>query len=937
MPDDVVPSVPREGRLAWARLANDVTDVLATSRGLPEAAAGLLRSFASRLGAEEAALWVLDPTRDVLACTRTWTRGTDSTSELAPGERVLPAIETGVVGRAWARRIPTWTADLPEETSPAAGRGRSPKPAGEALAIPIAYGTVLHGVLELTRREFPAPTEDDRAVAAALGKQVGQFAAREEALRELHRSRRELADVFENAPVGLHLMDLKGRVLRANRAELELLGVTREELTGRLWRDFHVEPADADDLLARLAKAGSGPVGTADVRLRCKDGSVKRVRVDANVLLDEGRPVHVRTFVRDVTRVHETEAALRAGEERWRRLVEGAREYALHGLDPDGRVTGWNSGAQRLYGWGEGEVLSRDFALSFVPEDREDDVPARMLRLAADEGEFRHEGWRVRKDGSRFWAEVVYSALRDESGRLSGISQLTRDVSERRRLEALRRKGAEMESENRGVLEAGRLTSELMHSVLETVERPASEIQTAAARLRHGLDGAAGGDVDALLAGVASLRGALEALEETAAASRAPAGEEVPVDLLRLATETRDVFREEATARRLRVEVDVDPSLTGVVGDPVRIRQVLYNYLSNAIKFSRERGRVALRVLPEGDSRFRIEVEDSGLGIPTEDLARVWLGRKGADASGASGVGLPATKRIVEDQGGRVAVQSSLGRGSVFSAVLSRAPQASRAEEPAARPATETRRALVVSENPATRAGVSWALGHAGFEAATASQAEEAVDVLREERFDAVAVDLTLGGMGAVDFVATVRGGGASRDVPWVLAAVASSQAGAACLAVSDVLPRPAPADRLFASLERLHVPRGRRGTVVVVDGDVALLAGAKRTLELLGYEAAAEPDGDAALRACAEAAPSAVVLSPFLLGMDPFTFLRHLRQMPGLSRTPVVLLAPRTLEEAQVAALAEAAAVDRGWTRALRHDEAPPAGPRPLRSGDGE
>jgi PAS domain S-box-containing protein len=917
MPDDSASPPRREARVSWARIADEVTDVLATARGLPEAAPGLLRSFGGAVGAATAALWVLDPARDVLECIRTWTRGTDSTSACAPGERVLPAIEVGVVGRAWARRFPTWSVDLPAGGAPAAG-GRRVKAVGaeSSLAVPIVYGNVLHGVLELTGDGLPTPGDEDRAAAAALGKQLGQFAAREAALHDLHRSRKELADVFENAPVGLHLMSLDGRILRANRAELEMLGVTREDLTGRRWRDFHVDPKVADDLLARLARAGAEPVGTSDVLLHGKNGAVVRVRVDANVLLDDGRPVHVRTFVRDVTRVHETEAALRAGEERWRRLVEGAREYGLHGLDPEGRVTDWNSGAQRLYGWEEGEVRGKDFALSFVPEDRGDDVPARMLRLAADEGEFRHEGWRLRRDGSRFWAEVVYSALRDEAGRLAGISQLTRDVSERRRLEALRRKGAEMESENRGVLEAGRVTAELMRAVLETVERPVSEIRAAATRLRNA--DARGGDMDALFAGVASLRSALDALEETGAGARTPAGEGVPVDLLRLATETRDVFREEATARRLRVEVDVDPGLTGVVGDPVRIRQVLYNFLSNAIKFSRERGRVALRLSPEGDSRFRVEVEDSGLGIPADDLPRVWVGRTGADAAGASGVGLPATKRIVEDQGGRVAVQSTLGRGSVFSAVLPRTPAARVAEEPAARPGAEPRRALVVSGNPATRAGVSWALGHAGFEAATASEAEEAVDLLREERFDAVAVDLALPGMGAVDFLGTVRGGGASRDVPWVLAAVGASQAGAACLAVQDLLPRPAPADRLFASLERLRVPRGKRGTVVVVDADVGLLAGAKRTLELLGYEATAEPDGDAALRACAESPPSAVVLSPFLLGMDPFTFLRHLRQMPGLSRTPVVLISPRTVDEPQLQTLAEAAAGDRGWSRVL-------------------
>ena len=148
------------------------------------------------------------------------------------------------------------------------------------------------------------------------------------------------------------------------------------------------------------------------------------------MLRDDAGIVHVRTFVRDVTDAQAAAEALQASEERYRRLVEGAREYSLHGLDVEGRVTTWNSGAERLFGYRDADVLGRDFSLSMTPEDRADDVASRILQLAADEGEFRHEGFRVRKDGSRFWAEVVYSAMRDEAGVLVGISQLSRDVSD---------------------------------------------------------------------------------------------------------------------------------------------------------------------------------------------------------------------------------------------------------------------------------------------------------------------------------------------------------------------------------------------------------------------------------------------------------------------------------------------------------------------------
>src|SRR5204863_5461604 len=165
-------------------------------------------------------------------------------------------------------------------------------------------------------------------------------------------------------------------------------------------------------------------------------------------------------------------------------------------------------------------------------------------------------------------------------------------------------------------------------------------------------------------------------------------------------------------------------------------------------------------------------------------------------------------------------------------------------------------------------------------------------------------IDLLLGGIGALDLVATMRSEGGNRDVRSILAVVGTGGAGASCLAVSELLPRPAPADRLFAALERARVPRGRRGAVVAVDGDLKALEATKTTLSVLGYDVTAEPAGDAGLRACAESTPAAVILSPFLHGMDPFAFLRHLRLLPKLADVSVFLLAPRELSEPQVASL---------------------------------
>ena len=448
------------------------------------------------------------------------------------------------------------------------------------------------------------------------------------------RSRRELRDLFENAPVGVHLQDRGGRILRANAAELAIFGHRRERYVGRPWREFHVDPSAADELLERLIAAAPGePVANFEARMTCADGSVKWVRVNANVLWDGDEFVHVRAFTRDVTAVKEAEAALRASEERSRRLVEGARDYSIHAIDAQGRVTAWNAAARGLYGGQEPHGRGPPSARSFSPEDVAADLPGRVLRAAAEEGRFRHEAWRARKDGSRFLAEVVHTALRDSEGRLEGFSVLTRDATQRERLESLRRETADLVAANRSVVAASRHRAEVLRSLSEGLRAPARSLAGVVDRLEA--SGAAADLLAALRAGVGDLSRAVEGLEDLLSTPSAGVGSEPePVDLLHQAAEARDLLRDAADARRVHVDLDVDPSLRGaggIVADPALLRQVLFNLLSNAVRVSRERGKVALRLLPEGPDRFRVEVEDSGLGLSPDVARRAFGERVAAD------------------------------------------------------------------------------------------------------------------------------------------------------------------------------------------------------------------------------------------------------------------------------------------------------------------
>jgi PAS domain S-box-containing protein len=706
-----------------------------------------------------------------------------------------------------------------------------------------------------------------------------------------------------------------------------MLGYSRDEYVGLLWRDVHVDPYVADDLLAWLAAGDPGEqVRNFDARLRCKDGSTKWVRINANVLFDDdGEFVHLRGFTRDVTAGKDAEAALRTSEERLRRMIEGARDYAIHTVDPAGRVTSWNTSAQRLYGYASDEVMGTDFSVSFPEDDRAAGLPDRLIAVTADEGECRHEGWRVRKDGTRFWAEVTYGALRDPDGRLEEISLLTRDVTARRWLEELQRKSNELESANRSVLEAGERNAALLERLTEAIGGSLASIENAARRLEGAsLPEADAGDLRTVLEGAANLRRALSELDPTALPAREVAhGEAVEVDFLRIAHETRDMLRDLATERRVRVEMDVDPGLGTVVGDPARVRQVLYNFLSNGIKFSRERGRVVVRVLASGDSEVRLEVEDSGTGIPADEATTIFRLRRGHGRAGERPVasGLAATKHVVEAQGGRVGVLSSPGRGSLFFAVLPRTPRTAAPQQGAAAASPARRAVLVVSADTATRASLAWTLVHAGFDAVQANCGAAGWEAAATTAFDAVAVDLFLEDVGPSDFLAKLPVPETAARPRWIIGAVGTKESGAAGLVVDGIFPLPASPHRLFAALARLGASRRAGSSLLVVDGDLSRLAETAECCRTLGHAAVTEPDADRALVYARESAPTAILLSPFPLALEVFTFLHHLRKDEATRAIPVLLTLPERmtpLEENELRGAAALASHDGVWTRQL-------------------
>jgi PAS domain S-box-containing protein len=253
--------------------------------------------------------------------------------------------------------------------------------------------------------------------------------------RHAEREREQLfAATFNHAPQGIAIIDRSGRYLGANASFLALLGYTEAELRERTVFDL-THPEDLGESRRLLEEALRARTGALELEKRYvrKDGSVLRAQLSVARIIDRaGTATRFVAQVEDVTERRVVEARLRESERRFRLLVQGVIDYAIYMISPEGEISSWNAGAERIKGYSEREALGRHFSLFFTAEDRAAGKPERALETARATGRFADEGWRLRKDGSRFWALAVLDAIRDETGRLVGFAKITRDLTERR-------------------------------------------------------------------------------------------------------------------------------------------------------------------------------------------------------------------------------------------------------------------------------------------------------------------------------------------------------------------------------------------------------------------------------------------------------------------------------------------------------------------------
>jgi diguanylate cyclase (GGDEF)-like protein/PAS domain S-box-containing protein len=297
--------------------------------------------------------------------------------------------------------------------------------AGEAVALTVSLRGRIYDVRYVPNRAA------DGTISGITGLSIDVHARvlAEEAYRGL----------FEGASEGIFRLAPDGQALLVNPAMARLLGYERPAELLAQAPDFAIRlaanPSQHRELVALIHEQGA--VSGYEVEVRRHDGELIWLVLNAHVVRDaDGQTIRIEGRAEDITARKRAEMALAASEERFRLLIEGVQDYAIYMLDPEGHVASWNAGAARLKGYAAGEIIGRSFEQFYPPEEVTNGTPARLLREAAQTGRAQGEGWRVRRDGSRFWAHIVLTALRDERGVLRGFGKVTRDITELRATEA---------------------------------------------------------------------------------------------------------------------------------------------------------------------------------------------------------------------------------------------------------------------------------------------------------------------------------------------------------------------------------------------------------------------------------------------------------------------------------------------------------------------
>jgi PAS domain S-box-containing protein len=490
---------------------------------------------------------------------------------------------------------------------------------------------------------------------------------REGAEKHLAQMEAMYRGLLEASPDAMVVMNQTGEIVLLNVQAERQFGYRRDELVGQKVKDI-IPEGFAERLIAVGMRTAAEPlaqqIGTGlELKGRRKDGSEFPIDIMLSPL-ESAEGVLVTAAIRDITERRRIEDALRLNEERFRLIVSNVKDYANIMLDTEGLIVSWNQGAERIKGYRAEEIIGQHFSRFYCAEDLRNGVPALELKQASEAGRFEGEGWRVRKDGSRFLANIVITALHDEKGRLRGFGKITRDITERRQAEeALMKTMAELKRSNE---ELGQFAYVASHDLQEPLRMVASYTQLLAQRYKGRLDSDADEFIGYAVDGCKRMQ---RLIQDLLSYSRAGTNIATPRKISVERTLEEAITNLQVAIKESGAVVTHDP-LPAIVTDDAQVVQLFQNLIGNAIKYhGAEAPHVHVSATNNAGHEWIFSVRDNGLGIEPLYFEKIFIlfqRLHGQEEFEGTGIGLAMCRKIADRLGGRIWVDSQPMHGSTF-------------------------------------------------------------------------------------------------------------------------------------------------------------------------------------------------------------------------------------------------------------------------------
>jgi PAS domain S-box-containing protein len=557
----------------------------------------------------------------------------------------------------------------------------------------------------------------------------------------------------------IYMLDLQGRVTSWNAGARRFKGYQADEIIGEHFSRFYT-PEEREKEIPRIALETAAREGRFEAegwRVR-KDGTC----FWANVVIDPiyepaGVLVGFAKVTRDLTERRAAEEELRQSEERFRLLVQSVTDYAIYMLNPDGLITSWNAGAERFKGYAPNEILGEHFSRFYTEEDRAVGVPARALETARREGRFDSEGWRVRKDGSRFWASVIIDPIRNDDGQLLGFAKVTRDLTEKRAVEEQLRQSQKMEA-------VGQLTGGLAHDFNNLLTGISGSLEMMQVRIAQGRTV----DFDRyFMAAQGAVKRAAALTHRLLAFSRRQTLDPKPTNINRLVTGLDELVRR-TMGPSVEVEVVGTSGLWPTLIDPNQLENAVLNLCINARDAMPDGGKLTIETankwlderaarqqdLPVGQY-VSLCVTDTGTGMTPDVISKAFDPFFTTKPLGeGTGLGLSMIYGFARQSGGQVRIYSEVGEGTTMCLYLPRHTEDAVADDEAELSATppstgEGEVVLVIDDEPTVRMLVAEVLTESGYAVIEAPDGPAGLRILESNaRIDLLITDVGLpGGM----------------------------------------------------------------------------------------------------------------------------------------------------------------------------------------------